>query len=365
MLAAQMFRRTCAIARSGTPIMRPHVGGQVRQRGCAPGRPRAVDSGRWNRDSARSFGEAALPARLEACLNSSIMHAIDKHELPRRAACRICGHMGEVRPWGGIQCAECHSISAAHLPSASELAEFYSAFSGNYHGGGRARGAAARQVRYAQAYLRLIRTFCGGGAVLDVGSANNPLPNLLAGAGYDVAMTDFVRPDHLDDRVQFIGANLGDPTDCRTVLGEARYDLVSSFAVIEHVRDPREWAIMLGSLVRPRGHLILTTPEIGRFADRNALGRSRWFCPPEHLHLISREGMRMLFESAECALVLAGRLELNAVRWGARYGYVALAGLLGAGVRAVAPKVWRRARDQRVARGQGIASFVFRKGEAA
>lgn len=282
------------------------------------------------------------------------------------ALCRICGAAGSLRPWGGITCPACHSVSVESLPTAEELAAFYETFNAAYHGGGRREGAEARQRRYAEAYRAEIRRYATAGSVLDIGPSTNPLPNLLAEDGFDVAVADFVRPPALDARVRFVGASLDDGETLRGELGVGRFDVVSNFAVIEHCRDPRGAARTMADLARPGAHLVLTTPEIGRGADRSFAGRSRWFCPPEHLHLVSKEGMARIFADAGCDLVQARRFELNPLRWLARYGLLEAEGAWGRLTRLVAPARWRRARDEREARGQGIALFVFRRrgGEA-
>ena len=275
--------------------------------------------------------------------------------------CRICDGHADPQPWGGRVCRARRSISVTDLPSAADLDAFYQSFHADYHGGGRARGAAERQARYALAYLAEVRQRCSSGRAVDIGSSTNPLPSLLAAGGYETLAIDIARPGGLDPRVEFVAGSLDEGATVLSNLEGRAFDVVSNFAVIEHCRNPRGAAKTMAALCRTGGHLILTTPEIGRFADRHFLGRSRWFCPPEHLHLISREGMRRMFAESGCELIVTRRFELTALRWAARYGILWAEGCLGFLTRYVAPGFWRRRRATQVARGQGIALYVFRK----
>lgn len=45
-----------------------------------------------------------------------------------------------------------------------------------------------------------------------------------------------------------------------------RFDVVLAKEVVEHLDDPAPWAQMLADRVRPGGHLLLTTPNYGRFS---------------------------------------------------------------------------------------------------
>ncbi len=78
-----------------------------------------------------------------------------------------------------------------------------------------------------------------------------------------------------------------------------------------------------GGAIDPSGvflMLLVSTPEIGTALTRYSLGRSPWFYPPEHLCLISPAAVRQLFEPLGCVLQTVSRLELNPLRYAARYG---------------------------------------------
>jgi SAM-dependent methyltransferase len=274
--------------------------------------------------------------------------------------CRLCGHPAEPQPWGGAECPACGSVSVVAVPSPAELAAYYASYVDTYTGGGESGGANMR--RYAERYAALVRRFVPTGRpldLLDVGTSNNPFPNVMAALGHRVTVMDYVRPPELADEVAFIAGHLGDDASFAPLAG--RFDAVTSWAVMEHVPDPHRSAAQLASAVRPGGHLVVSSPEHGTALTRHALGRSGWFFPPEHLHLISPVAMDRLF-TAQGLLPLAwGRLELSLARWIARYGIGAAEALAGATVKAVAPARWNEARRTRRHRYKGIDWFAYRR----
>jgi len=270
--------------------------------------------------------------------------------------CDICGAPACSAPWGADVCTGCGSVSASTLPSVEELRTFYAKFNVEYSGGGRQRGAADRQIRYARAYLALVRRFRQRGRLIDIGPSTNPFPNYAAEAGYQVTVVDYMRPVGLDPRIEFVQGT----AEARPELS-SRFDVVTAFAMIEHCSDPGEAAAALASCCVSGSIVLVMTPLVGDFFERNAPGRTRWFCPPEHLHLVSRAGMQRLFQTAGCNLVHCRRFELNGIRWAARYGLAAAEGVAGMALRRVVPGLWRGSRNKRFALGQQMALYVFRK----
>lgn len=271
--------------------------------------------------------------------------------------CHLCEHSIIPEVWGGAECANCGSVSVTALPTEEDLAKYYLKFNDTYTGGGQSGGK--NQIRYANKYLKILKHHLKNGKVIDLGSSTNPFPNLIDNAGFNVSIMDYVRPKMLNPNITFYGGNLNDERDCPAEINA--YDAVTSWAVIEHVRDPQKAVKLLTALCKPGGLIFLSTPEIGTFLTQHSIGRSPWFCPPQHLHLISPTAIKNGFALHDCILIKWGRLELNTLRWTVRYGVGLIEALVGIVLKYAMPSYWKKLRVTKTHRFQGIAYFVLRK----
>lgn len=272
-------------------------------------------------------------------------------------ACRLCQQPVQSRPWGGGECAACGSVSMPVLPSADEISAFYATYNQQYTGGGASAGRNLR--RYAARYLQIVQQHRRSGRLIDVGSSNNPFPNQAAEAGFNVTMMDFVRPPTLNPEVKYFEGNMNDERALE--VGRQAFDIVTSWAVMEHVPDPHRSAVILASLCKPGGLIVVSTPEIGTPLTELAIGHSPWFYPPEHLNLISPKAFELLFAPLGCRLKRWGRLELSMPRYVARYGIGLAGAMLGGSAKALMPTWWKAQRDKRKQAFQGVTYFVFEK----
>lgn len=244
------------------------------------------------------------------------------------------------------------------LPSHGEIAAFYATYNDNYTGGGSSGGT--NLERYAQRYLELVhRHAARSGRLIDVGSSNNPFPTLAAASGFKTTVMDFVRPRNLSSQVKFVAGNVNERSAASVERNS--FDIVTCWAVLEHLPDPRLSASVLADLCCPGGTLLLSTPEIGTALTRYSLGRSPWFYPPEHLCLVSPTAVRKLFEPLGCVMQAVSRLELNPMRYAARYGIGLAEAAIGLPVKVLSPTLWQRIRDSRLHAFQGISTFVLKK----
>lgn len=255
-------------------------------------------------------------------------------------------------------CTTCGSISVTDLPGSDFLDDYYKKFNVDYHGGGRARGAKVRQARYAQVYLKLLPKLKSGKKLLDIGSSTNPFPKIAVEHGYDVTILDYTKPEDIDARIGFVKGNIDDQKVLEK-LGENNFDLVTAFQVIEHCRDPMLMVQHITRLCVHKGYVIIATPLVGSFSERNALGRTPWFYPPEHIHLLSIEGMTKIFASFGHTRIKARRYELNLARWFLRYCLAYFEGIRGFVVKKLLPKYWARARNCRTSKVKELIYYVF------
>lgn len=131
-------------------------------------------------------------------------------------------------------------------------------------------------------------------AILDLGCGNGWFTERLAtfgpATGTDLSLKAMAEARTKYPSATFIGGNLFDVD-----LPRAHFDVVVSQQVIAHVVDQVGYVERAASLMKPRGHLILTTPN--RFVmDR--LGDVGWeVTPPEHLEFwLDEKAVRKLLE---------------------------------------------------------------------
>lgn len=251
----------------------------------------------------------------------------------------------------------CGSVNVTKLPGEQELSRFYSDYVNTYCGGG------GHLKQYGRKYLQLLQKHTTAGRLLDVGSSNNPFPSFAQHAGFSVHVLDYVRPPDLDPAVKFVRGSLSSRN--ANLLFEEAFDVVSAWAVLEHVPDPSDAIKGLAMLVKPGGICLVLVPEQGTRLTELAAGRSRWFYPPEHLHLPSPRGLERVFADHGLQVCQRGRFELNAMRYAARYGIGLVEAIAGALLRASVPSVWLRLRDQRRQLFAGMVFFVFRRNTGA
>lgn len=271
--------------------------------------------------------------------------------------CRLCGFELMPKQWGGAECDACGSVSVAVVPTNEELAEFYRAFNEAYKGGGSSEGK--NLTRYARRYLHIIQKYTETGTLIDIGSSTNPFPSYAANEGFNVTALDYIKPVDISQQVRFIQGSIDD--EDIALQYENTFDVVTAWAVVEHLPRPQISAKIMANICRPGGMIFLSTPEIGTFLTNYSIGRSGWFYPPEHLNLLSPAAVSNIFEAYDCTLVKWGRLELTPVRFLARYGIGLFEATIGVLIRTMLPRKWQTLRDSRVHKFTGITYFVLRK----
>src|SRR5439155_10644657 len=106
-------------------------------------------------------------------------------------------------------------------------------------------------------------------SILDVAAAQGNFSLALAELGYSVTwndireeLADYVRLKYERGSLEFAPGNAFE-------LGfENRFDIVLITEIIEHVAHPDQFLRQVAQLVKPGGHIVMTTPNGGYFLNR-------------------------------------------------------------------------------------------------
>ena len=135
--------------------------------------------------------------------------------------------------------------------------------------------AYAYQNRQKAAFDLIKKYVVPGGKVLDVAAAQGNFSLLLAEAGYEVTWND-LRGELLDYvKLKYEFGKLDYAVGDVFALGyDASFDAVLITEIIEHVAHPDQFLAKIAAMVRPGGHIIMTTPNgayffntLPRFSD--------------------------------------------------------------------------------------------------
>lgn len=210
---------------------------------------------------------------------------------------------GRAGAFDVVKCSHCATLFTATLPASEEQAEDYS----GYYDEKNLNVPAFVEKRLGEVASSLER-YRTSGRWLDIGCGAGALLRAAERQGWSATGTE-IAPNAVDVlREQGLDVRLGELDELG--LEPGGFDVVSLVEVVEHVADPLALVDGAARLVRPGGAVYVTTPN-GRSVSARLLG-ARWslIAPPEHLLLLSRRGIRVLFERAG---LLTKRVETHAI----------------------------------------------------
>ena len=106
--------------------------------------------------------------------------------------------------------------------------------------------------------------------VLDFGAGEGALSYRLADAGYDVTAVDIDEKSYKCSVARFVPLDFNNKSavDAFVAAHQNQFDVVLGIEVIEHIESPWEYVRSLTSMLKPRGILLITTPNITSWMSR-------------------------------------------------------------------------------------------------
>ena len=180
-----------------------------------------------------------------------------------------------------VRCEACGLVWLDPMPTAAEVAAYYDQ---SYRDGIYEPYAAADTIRrlIAEHRLAAIRPHVRPGRWLDVGAATGHFVEAAARAGIAAEGCELSGSAVASARARGLTMHHAAIEDFAP---PARYDTITAFDVIEHLREPRAFLDRLRSWLAPAGTLALTLPDVSSIYPRLLMGR-HWFyyAPSDHLH---------------------------------------------------------------------------------
>jgi SAM-dependent methyltransferase len=132
--------------------------------------------------------------------------------------------------------------------------------------------------------------------LLDVGCGSGALLEAAKRAGWNAEGIEVSRSSI--EHVHSLGFKVFHGTLEEARFDNGVFDVVTAVELLEHVPQPRELIKEIARVLRAGGLFWATTPN-GKGVSARLLG-SRWsmVAPPEHLHLFSAKGLRLILKEA-------------------------------------------------------------------
>lgn len=231
------------------------------------------------------------------------------------SACPVCEHVGSApvivkNGYAHVRCLNCQAIFVQPMPSAEELNAHYqnpAYFQGETEQGYRNYADMHRALRphFLRRLKRIERELGRLGRLLDYGCADGYFLQLARAEGWDIAGLELAA--HMREQAcHALGAPIAASLDD---LREDTFDAITLWEVIEHLPQPIATLERLRAHLRPKGILMLSTPNAGHWQVPREPDQWRGFRPPSHLVLFDAHALNF-------ALSRAGFVQIELMRTG-------------------------------------------------
>jgi 2-polyprenyl-3-methyl-5-hydroxy-6-metoxy-1,4-benzoquinol methylase len=225
------------------------------------------------------------------------------HYVGEKVACNLCDSRDKaviatrdrwLNPLTNAICTHCGLIRVDPMPTDAELDRYYADHYRRHYQSTvePTPKTIARGIRGAAARLsRLSKMIKPGGRVLDIGAGGGEFLAEAKRLGFDV---EGVEPSigfaRYAERAYGVTVHIAPLKQIN--FGERKYDLVHSFHVFEHLRDPFASMKLVHSLLVPGGYFYIAVPNMAE--ERTPTGMFHF----AHVHGFAYETLRMMAAKA-------------------------------------------------------------------
>ena len=208
------------------------------------------------------------------------------------ASCNVCGRTDPSLlvckdGFCVYQCASC-GLAFTH-PQPESLSEQYD--SGYFDLYRRRRDF---RLRRGESRLKLIELIRAPGRLLDVGCSLGYFVEAANARGWKAGGIDI--SEHAAEEARKLGLEVRAGTISEAGFGDASFDCITMWDVLEHVPDPTAHMLEVRRILAPNGLVVIGTPDLGHLAFRIKRERWRHLKPAEHIHYFHRSSVRRLLE---------------------------------------------------------------------
>lgn len=224
--------------------------------------------------------------------------------------CRLCGSQPDThivlaekdrkgQPLRTVRCPDCNLVFSNPMPTDEELTKFYSSQYRQLYKG--AHGPKPRRilraVRNALGRAVLVRSLVPAPAkTLDVGSGGGELVYSLKRFGYDA---QGIEPgtDYAEFSRDAYGIDIHIAPFLTFEGHEGSFDIVTTFHVVEHLPEPKQFFNFAAKQLKPGGFLLIEVPNIGMrggsFHGRFHMAHVHHFSPSTMQAFAEKSGFKL------------------------------------------------------------------------
>lgn len=157
-----------------------------------------------------------------------------------------------------------------------------------------------RKKRFYDERVTLIKQFCDGNRLLDVGCGTGLFLEVAKKQGFEVYGQELGKGMAEWTRTTFSIPVWDEPVE--QIDTGVRFDAITIFDVIEHVTDPVMFVLAVKRLLADNGVIIVLTPNLDSCALSIMKEKSQIVCPPSHLQYFTMASMKEMARRTDLAL---------------------------------------------------------------